>query len=240
VESLSPWQSADLLWGYRLIDSPASGEGLAIEIGMTGNEPVKALVTELKTKGIDVGSIEFSNQVDSAGTIKVYAASQAGPERRSRSILVVAIAGALCAILAGAVGSLQALTAHNDLQSADLQLQKLQAALDRHSTTNDQATPLAVAAALSARKQHDVPLITVLKELTQAIPDGSWLQSLSYSEGQLVINGKGEAASGIIAALEASPLLQDVNFAAATQRNPGDNQDSFSISAIVSSTRGAQ
>jgi general secretion pathway protein L len=240
VESLSPWQSSDLLWGYRLVDTNPSTDSINIEIGMTGNDPVRSLVTDLKDAGIEVGCSEFGDNADPDAYISVQAASQSGSEHKSRSILVASIAGALLVMLAAAAGGMQAWRAQDDLSSTELQLQKLQAALDKQTAADGQETPVALAAALAARKQQDVPLIVVLKELTQKIPNGTWLQSVSYSDGRLVINGKGGAASQIVSLLEDSPLLQDVNFAAATQREMGDNQDSFSISATVSSAKGVQ
>ncbi len=240
VESISPWQSADLLWGYRLIDASAASDSIAIEICMTGSEPVTMLASDLNAAGINVGRIEFGDSADFGDHIGVFSAVPTGSERKSRSVLVTAgILGAF-AIVAGLAGGLQAWTAQRELRSTGVELQKLQAMLDDRSAADGQTTAVSTAVALAARKQGDVPLIVILKELTQSIPDGTWLQSISFSDGRLTINGKGGPVSPIISALENSLFLQDVNFAAATQRDTVDNQDSFSISANVSPAKGGK
>ena len=238
VESISPWQSADMLWGYRLIDASAASDSIAIEIGMTGSEPVKMLASDLKVAGINVGRIEFGDSADLGDHIAVFSTMTAGSQRKSRSVLVAAGVLGASAIVAGLAGGLQAWTAQRELLSTGSELQKLQVMLDNRSAADGQTTAVSTAVALAARKQEDVPLIVILKELTQSIPDGTWLQSISFSDGRLTINGKGGPVSPIISALENSPFLQDVNFAAATQREAADNQDSFSISANVSPAKG--
>jgi general secretion pathway protein L len=238
VESISPWQSADMLWGYRLIDASAASDSIAIEIGMTGSEPVKMLASGLKVAGINVGRIEFGDSAGLGDHISVFSAMPVRSERKSRSVLVAAGALGAFAIVAGLAGGLQAWTAQKELRSTGAELQKLQALLDDRSAADGQTTAVSTAVALAARKQEDVPLIVILKELTQLIPDGTWLQSINFSDGRLTINGKGGPVSQVISALENSPFLQDVNFAAATQRDTADNQDSFSISATISPAKG--
>lgn len=238
VESISPWQSADLLWGYRLIDASAASDSIAIEIGMTGSEPVKMLASDLKVAGINIGRIEFGDSADFGDHIGVFSAMPVGSERKSRSVLVAAGVLGAFAIVTGLTGGLQAWTAQKESRSTGVELQKLQAMLDDRSAADGQTTVVSTAAALAARKQEDMPLIVILKELTQLIPDGTWLQSINFSDGRLTINGKGGPVSQVISALENSPFLQDVNFAAATQRDTVDNQDSFSISATISSAKG--
>ena len=238
VESLSPWQPADMLWGYRLIDGSAAAGSIAIEIGMTGREPVKTLASALKVAGINVGRVEFGDNASSEGIISVFSAKPERSQREIRKVLMAGIALGTLSVLAGSTGSLLAWTAQKELQSIGGESEKLQAMLDDRSAADDQKTEVSTALALAARKRHDVPFIVLLKDLTLSIPDGTWLQAISFTGRRLTITGKGGPVSSIIATLENSPLLQDVNFAAATQRGPADKQDSFSISADVSSATG--
>lgn len=238
VESISPWQSADMLWGYRLNDASAVSDSIAIEIAMTGSEPVKMLASDLKVAGINIGRIEFGDSAGLGDHIGVFSTMPVGSERKTRSVLVAAGVLGAFAIVAGLVGGLQAWTAQRELRSTGVELQKLQTMLDNRIAADGQTTAVSTAAALAARKQKDVSLVVILKELTQSIPDGTWVQSVGFSDGRVIINGKGGPVSPIISALENSPFLQDVNFAAATQRDTTNNQDSFSISATISPAKG--
>jgi Tfp pilus assembly protein PilN len=238
VDSLSPWRSADMLWGYRLIDGSAGDGNIAIEIGMTGREPVKTLASSLKVAGINVGRIEFGDSASSENNISAFSATPERSQRETRKVLLVAIALGALSVLTGLTGVLQTWTTQKELQSISGESEKLQAMMNERSAADGQMTEVSAALALAARKRHDVPFIVLLKELTLSIPDSNWLQAVNFSEERLIISGKGGPVSPIITALENSPLFQDVNFAAATQRSLADKQDSFSISANVSSAIG--
>jgi hypothetical protein len=240
VESLSPWKSTDMLWGYRLVNGTADADCIAIEIGMTGKEPVNTLTTALKSAGIDAGRIEFGDSASSADSISVLPQASEGPRRSTRKVVVAAIAVGALSLSLGLAGGFNAWRAQQELQSLGGELQKLQKTLDDRSAAGGQVTEVSTALAMAARKQHDTPFILLFKDLTLSIPDGAWLQAIDFAEERLTITGKGGPVSPIITALEKSPLLQDVNFAAATQRQPADNQDNFSISAKLSPIPGGK
>ena len=236
VESLSPWQSADMLWGYRLVGGSADGQ-IAVEIGMTGKASVTILISSLKASGINVNHIEFGDSIDAEDRINVLSTTDTS-QGQSRKLLLSAVALGTFSLLAGLTAAVQAWNAQGELAFLTAQQAKFQAKLDESSAANSQMTEVSTAWALAARKHQSVPLIVLLKELTLSIPNETWLQSIVLSEGHVTITGKGGAVSAIIAKLEKSPLLQNVNFAAATQRNTSDKQDAFSISADVSPVSG--
>lgn len=66
--------------------------------------------------------------------------------------------------------------------------------------------------ALISVTSREKPVLEVLKELTNRVPQSAWLNGLSLSKGKVVITGYAERASVLIPVLEASPLFQNVVF----------------------------
>jgi general secretion pathway protein L len=240
VESLSPWQSSDTLWGYRLLGGRSSADTIAVEIGMTARNPVSGLTAALKAAGIVVGRIEFGDSGSAEDTISVVPEVMEKPRRDVRKVLyAAAVLGAL-ALVAGFAGGMTAWRAQQELQIVAANTEKLRAELEGRSAAGGKTTERAAAQAEADRKHRETPLIMLLGELTELIPDDTWLQAVHLSEDRIIITGKGKAAPPMISALENSPFLQDVNFAAATERQTADSQDSFSISAKVTPDAGGK
>jgi Tfp pilus assembly protein PilN len=79
-----------------------------------------------------------------------------------------------------------------------------------------------------------VPLIEVLREVTERIPETAWLQDLNYDEKGVQIYGYADSASELISLLEASPLFSDVVFLATITRGQ-DGKERFRIGFKINS-----
>jgi Tfp pilus assembly protein PilN len=79
-----------------------------------------------------------------------------------------------------------------------------------------------------------VPLVEILKEVTERIPETAWLQDLNYDENGVQIYGFADSASELISLLEASPLFNDVVFLATITRGQ-DGKERFRIGFKINS-----
>lgn len=77
-----------------------------------------------------------------------------------------------------------------------------------------------------------VSVLGMLKDLTERVPENSWVRELTFSEKGVVLNGYAEAASELIPLLEESPLLKDVVFLS-TIVKAKDGKESFRIGLKV-------
>ncbi len=79
-----------------------------------------------------------------------------------------------------------------------------------------------------------VPLIEVLKEVSERMPETAWLQDLNYDEKGVQLYGYADSASELISLLEASPLFSDVVFLATITRGQ-DGKERFRIGFKINS-----
>jgi Tfp pilus assembly protein PilN len=123
---------------------------------------------------------------------------------------------------------------HRANEIADARVAELRAAnaqLSERAKTQDQLTN--AIKTLSARKSSEVPTIGILSEITELIPDGSWLVHLQLSSDRIVLSGFSANPSEIVRALESSPSFTDVRFSAPVTRDQDPDLERFHITLTV-------
>ncbi|MBI1733227.1 MAG: PilN domain-containing protein [Gammaproteobacteria bacterium] len=91
------------------------------------------------------------------------------------------------------------------------------------------ARPRFLAATLGTR----VAVIDLLRELTVALPDNTWVSQMSIRGDRIELQGESEAAGAIIELLDRSRHFRDVQFASATTRSSATQRDRFHVSARI-------
>jgi Tfp pilus assembly protein PilN len=92
-----------------------------------------------------------------------------------------------------------------------------------------------VLAGLESVQRGSLPVLPALRELTEALPDTAWLQALSMDREGVELTGQADAASQLIPLLEASRLLERVEFTSPVTKLQGKEQ--FRIRAAWESPR---
>ena len=86
---------------------------------------------------------------------------------------------------------------------------------------------------LQKRKQQIVPALTVVNELTELLPDGTWLERLVFKQDQVDLFGLSSKASTLISDIETSPIFEDVAFQAPVVQEERFSSERFQISAHI-------
>jgi general secretion pathway protein L len=77
------------------------------------------------------------------------------------------------------------------------------------------------------------PLVAVLDALTKAVPDGSWLQSLTLSGREIVMDGLSPSAATVALALEKGFAFANIVFRSPITRDPQTGLEHFQLSAAI-------
>lgn len=85
---------------------------------------------------------------------------------------------------------------------------------------------------LEEQYRSPVPVLAMLKDLTERVPENAWVSELTFSGKDVVLKGHAGVASELIPLLEASPLLTDVIFLS-TIVKAKDGTESFRIGLKV-------
>lgn len=77
------------------------------------------------------------------------------------------------------------------------------------------------------------PVVAILNEISALMKDDSWLSYLQYSDGQIQLQGESQAASNLLADLEASDYFANVSFASPVTQDKASGLERFQITAQV-------
>lgn len=83
---------------------------------------------------------------------------------------------------------------------------------------------------LITKKNDELSVLIVINELTQMLPDHTWISRMEWQQGGgLKLTGESAEASALISLLEDSNYLQDVRFASPVTTNPRTQKERFVI-----------
>ena len=232
VESLAPWPLHEVLWGYRELPAPQDGQ-IGFEVGIISRKTVDGLLAPFRAAGIHITHLDISEYPDEPQGINIDFQGPARVRAARRNVAAIMSVAAVVALAAAALGSYLAITTYFELSSAELRTAEMRQALTGGSGDFAANSKLAEANRLYEQKKDNVPVVSMVNELTKRVPDGTWLNSIDFGGGKVVIAGRGAETAKVIESLENSDVFADVNFASATQRDTNLNIDIFSISAAI-------
>jgi hypothetical protein len=82
---------------------------------------------------------------------------------------------------------------------------------------------------LGNKKKQAPSMLRTLNELTQILPDGSWLIELFASDAEVRITGFTQSASGLIKQIEESPLFHKAVFRSPVTASPKGESERFNL-----------
>jgi len=149
----------------------------------------------------------------------------ARPWAPSRGQLVTAGMGAVVALLGLSLALVHVVRAERYLGRVAEEVRRLEPeakAVDR--LAEELARKRRLLAALATAEEGRVPALPVLRELTETLPAGVWLQALAMDRQGVELTGQADAASGLIPMLEASSRLERVEFTSPVTKTQSKEQ----------------
>ncbi len=136
--------------------------------------------------------------------------------------------------------ALPLLTQYQILTTLNAQLEQVRKKAQATSALQQQVTALEQAARFGVtRKQSTPPMLAVMEDLAQRLPQDTWLTGLSYREGELRIEGVSPGASKLIEILEGSPFLHNTHFVSPVTQDRNTGLERFQVSMNVGYERDA-
>lgn len=80
------------------------------------------------------------------------------------------------------------------------------------------------------RKREQPRMTDLLRELTDLLPDGTWVQTLNFREGDVDARGESDQATALIGLLEQGPGIDAVRFRSPVMQVASTGQERFHIS----------
>jgi general secretion pathway protein L len=221
MDRLTPFAAEELYWGMTGVSADRGRGRLHLQLAFVLRAPVEQLCQALARQHLFPSFIEAPN-----GRIALTAAA---PRQR----LLPALLPVLCGLLALACLVSPFLRQQTALDAAARVIAQQQPAARVAMGLRNRLSTAAFGRAAIAEAQRAGDAMQVLAELTDALPDGTWLDDLALKSGILTFDGQSSDAAALIGRLSAAPGLQDPSFTAPVTRTSDGKSDQFSLQAAV-------
>lgn len=231
VESLAPWPLAQCLYGMRVSALPGDPQHVSVEVAVVSRAMLDDLAATLRQSGTEVKALSVVLPDGQSVAIELGGDDVRRVARR-RALALAKTAASVILLLAG-LGLFWIYRTSAEASRLEGETATLMSSLRPGGTPAGETPLLSAANRLFEARRDRLPAVAVLNEVSRLLPDNVHLVTLVLDGGQLNVKGRGTGVPGLIQILEASPYLQGVNFAAATELDQNSNTDAFSLIATL-------
>jgi general secretion pathway protein L len=232
--ALARWPACDAVWRSG-VEAGIPGDRLAAQLGVPTSAPPYAesrapLVDALppEERGATLLALAVATGPRAPALNLLPAAAR--PWAPSRGQLVTAGMLGLTALLGLGLGLTHVIKTERHLDRLGQEMRRLEPEVKTvERMAAELARKRAVLTALQAAQDGRLPALPTLRDLTETLPTGAWLQGLTMDRQGVELVGQSDAASALIPLLEASPRLERVEFISPVTKT--QNKEQFRIRA---------
>lgn len=231
VEGLAPWPLAQCLWGMRASAIAGDPQHVSVEVAVVSRALLDDLAATLRQAGAEVKALSVLLPDGAAVDIDLGS----GDVRRTARLRAAGLARAAAAtlVLLLCLGLLWVYRTAAESARLEAETTSLMASLKPGGAPAGEPPLVTAANRLYQARRDRLSAVAVLEDVSKLLPNTVHLTTLVLDGDQLNIKGQGSGVPGLIQLLEASPMLQGVNFAAATELDQDSNADAFSLIATL-------
>jgi general secretion pathway protein L len=236
IERIGPWPADQALYGMRIEADASTSQGSEVQIAIAGRDMVNDLITDLSSCGIDVSLVTAPVQQGApVELLRQPTHYEAALGRRlSRVYILWTSLLAATTVVAAIAYALQS----SNLTQLKSRMDGSQLASFEAGATGADTDQERDARALLARKRTAPSPLLLLKDITEALPDGAWLSTLSIADGTVTLGGTARDTAALIPALQATGILSDVALSGPITRADDAQASNFTITARLNEHAG--
>jgi general secretion pathway protein L len=236
LDRLSPYPPEQIDFSYRILHHNYAERTLDVELCLVPKIELKRITDRMLAWGLMPDIVDFSSgDALTEPVVNLLSDPLTGnrPDTlisRGNKLLLMINALLVAALLAG---QLMLRADHEEKLNTRVETMRLQA-----DTTNKLRTQLEQLRSerdmLRNMKQERPAMVAVIDELSAILPDKTWLEKASYSNGEIRLSGLSSKASVLISDIENAALLENAAFQASVVQDDRSGGERFQISAKIS------
>jgi len=209
MDRLSPFRSEEVYFDFRILANPAPSDKVMVDLALCRRDQVREWLTNLRDGGVPVDQVTWDGAWPKANLLPLLERPQRGTRPFSvNKVLLLAIFLLTVAVLVTPLWQMQHLLDDRIAEIAKLKVR----AHEVHETRTALERARQGSVAVLQRKWEQPRTIDLLRELTERLPDDTWIQNLDYRDGKLQIRGESAQATALINLLDQAPGITAVAF----------------------------
>ncbi len=226
IDRLTPFHPDQVYFDFRLDEDQGKVGRVSLELALCRREPIQGWLGRMREVGAPVDRITWPEAWPSANLLP----EGERPKGGSRIFSMGALLGfltlmMLAATLTGPLWQKTQILAGLNKQLADVK--------GRANEVNTLRTAIETAhkgsVAVLERKSSQAAMVDLLRELTDRLPDGTWVENLEFQGSEVQIRGESSQAAALIGLLEQGPSISGVAFRSPVSQVPNTARERFHI-----------
>jgi len=229
----TPFTADQVYFGYRITHRDKKSEKLSVNLTLAVRAKVDPLLEQLESMGLRptvmAPAADASEGLYSMNMLPSSDLQASGRKERSRRWMTLVLLALLFAVI-----TLPVLQMENKVEvlRTEINVPKQQAM--KAQAVADEVKLLKESRQFLVNKKTGTPsTLILLNELTQLLPDNTWISRMELRGNELKLQGESGQASALIGLLEGSGYLRNVRFSSPVTSNPRNQKERFVILALL-------
>lgn len=229
VDRFTPFDASDVVLAHRVVEYDWAAKEITVLFAAIRRDTLSRLFEQALAAGyVPAGAVTGERDLPLLFSKPGAAASFAGTRARFNGWMAAAALAFLVAL------ALPSLMMEREYKALSARLSELRANAEAGAGSVEQANRIEnTRRFMDQRLSETVPPLVLLSELSRLIPQGSWITSLKLQDDKLTLQGNSPKASDVVTALVGSSMLSEVQYQSSITRDPRNNLERFSISAVI-------
>ncbi len=209
LDRLSPFKADQVVHDWRVVSGGKGEPRIGVELALTRRDRVDAWLKRLRDGGSPVDQVTWEGAWPRANLLPLAER----PRRRQPLLDPTKLLLALSLILGGAALATPLWQQSRTLEGLEAAVRKARAQAVQVDQARQELEQARRGSTEVLRQKLEQPrMLDMLRELTDRIPDDTWVQSLEYQNGEVQLRGESGRATALIGLLEGAPGISGVSF----------------------------
>lgn len=232
MDRLTPFKSDQVYYAARVLERLPANRQIKVELVLTPRNKLDALLDELAVWGWRPDLVDVAGD-SPLGAYDLLPETYRPPKNPWPHRINLALA-TLIVLLVVTLAVLPIWTNRSLALELEQEVRKVSKTAKEVETLRQQVEDLVHQTRFLQQKKRTEPaMVDMLKELTDVMPDQTWLNGLQYRDHRLVIQGQSPSASALIGLIEASPFFRNTSFVSPVTKDMASGLERFQIASEV-------
>lgn len=239
VDRQTPFRADECHAAWRVLPGPAAGGQVEVELVVIPRTGLEQSLRALEGASARLEGVDVADADGQPLGVNLLPREQRFRRRDPWAHWRIGLAGALALLVVFGLWQ--------SLENRRIAVQRIEAAVDQQRDEARRAAAMrgqledAVdgGAFLARHRASKVSVVVLLDELSRGLPDDTWLERLSFNQGQVRLTGFSTEVAAIIGQLQQSSHLSSPGLVGSVQSDPQTGRDRFTVVAQAVTREGA-
>jgi general secretion pathway protein L len=227
LDRLTPFKADEVFYDAQITGTVARGSKIAVRLALCRRDRVGDWLDRLREGGAPAARLTWQGAWPGANLLP----PAERPRPRRLDALLNALLGLSLAVLTAAVLATPLWQKQAQQKMLDRELAAVRVRAEEVARVREDLERARLGSVEVLNRKRAQPRMTdMLRELTDLLPDNTWVQTMNYRDGEVDIRGESDQATALIGLLEQGPGIDNVSFRSPVMQVAATGTERFHIS----------